>query len=264
MSTGASPPTTQTSWNTASKRAKARPCTAAGTSRWTRESNASLPEPAPTPSTAASSARPGTPCKAPTCITISPATATAATDPARMCSSRTRPRSRGAITAPTRLPPTLAASTTPYHQAAAWPRRKAKATRKVKKPTVKRRPPTAAAASSRTPGGSGRSAGREARPGGPSPTVHRGLPARAARTSAPGWSSGRARSDAQRRQAADDEDQGVDPQQGGRTEELEDGHAGDGGQETDDGAAYGQLGVGLHQVLVVFHRARHEAALATM
>ena len=62
--------------------------------------------------------RPGTPLEdVELGISSSPATTTAATEPARMYSSRTRPRSRGAIAAPTRLPPTLAARMTPYHHA---------------------------------------------------------------------------------------------------------------------------------------------------
>ena len=131
-----------------------------------------------------------------------------------MYSSRTRPRRRGAIAAPIRLPPTLAARMTPYHHAGACVRRKAKATRKTMKPTVNRNVAMATAAAVRPPG-------RQVGPGLKRDTGPVSASASGSRARRRGCGH-----EAQGADGAQEEHDAVDSQQGCRSEELQDGNPG--------------------------------------
>ena len=119
--TGRKPPITHSNWNLVSNPAKDRPKFASGASRCTMASNARRPVLAPTPTVSASAAEPiRPPCDAHP-VEITPTASSADT---RMRSSETTCLRRGAISAPSNAPATLATSTAPKYHAgdvAGWP-----------------------------------------------------------------------------------------------------------------------------------------------
>ena len=110
MMTGMNAPTTHASWNRVSNFANDRPRFASGASRWTIESNASLPPLAPRPTTSAAAVAENK--RLPDVAAAMPVTITSKSTAMRMFSSRHACRSRGVSTAPSSAPNPLAASTT--------------------------------------------------------------------------------------------------------------------------------------------------------
>ena len=146
-------PIAQESWNPLSKRANERARSRDGTSRWTIESKASLPEPAARPipperTTAMAQCRPQS-------ITPAPRAAAPTTtdDPVTIHSSGARLRNLGASNAPETFPSWLAARARPYQISAAEPRLKVNTSRKVTNPVENRSAAVATAASCSPPGG---------------------------------------------------------------------------------------------------------------
>ena len=146
-------PIAQESWNPLSKRANDRARSRDGTSRWTIESKASLPEPAARPipperTTATAQCRPQSITPA-----LRAAAPTTTDDPVTIHSSGARLRNLGASKAPETLPSWLAPRARPYQISAAEPRLKVNTRRKVTNPVENRSAAVATAASCSPPGG---------------------------------------------------------------------------------------------------------------
>ncbi len=146
-------PIAQESWNALSKRANDRARSRDGTSRWTIESKASLPEPAARPipperTTATAQCRPQSITPA-----LRAAAPTTTDDPVTIHSSGARLRNLGASNAPETFPSWLAPRARPYQISAAEPRLKVNTSRKVTNPVENRSAAVATAASCSPPGG---------------------------------------------------------------------------------------------------------------